>query len=297
MKGIPKIIKKYLFLFFVLICFSFLAACNGITPTLPVINSFSADPSSIDSGDSSVLSWNVTNATTITIIPGNMTFTYSSGSVAVSPTMNTNYTLTATNAEGSVSSSVPVSVLAIVPVDHTITIQPGPEGKDSYVNPHVVSLLGNGDSATLTIGSSTIEGFRAYLQFDLSSLPTEAVIMAADLKLYQFSGFGVSGFVFPAGLYRVTESWDEDLIKLNNRPDYASSPESTISVTMGDTGWLSWDITDLLQEWLDGSIVNYGVVIKAVNEGIGSNSVDCYSSDYMTSTALRPKLEVTYYVP
>jgi hypothetical protein len=293
MKRIIKIHKHHFKFFLIVFLFLFLFGCDGIAPTLPVINSFTANPSNIDSGDSSVLSWNVTNATNITIIPGNMTFTSPSGSVALFPTMSTNYALTATNAEGSVSSSVAINVNSAPITEETITIQPGPEGKDNYIG----QLGANGDSDSLKFGSLSTYGFRTYLQFDLSILPADAIIVSADLRLYRCSNFGIQGFIIVTELHRLTESWDEHTINPLNQPDYLSSPESTTSVTIGATGWLSWDITDLLQGWMDGSVVNYGVVIKAMNEGIGSNYVICYSSDYTTDSSLRPKLLITYYSP
>jgi len=61
-------------------------------------HSFSADPESINSGSSSMLSWATSGATSIAITPGTFTSTSVSGSTSVSPTATTTYTLTATNA-------------------------------------------------------------------------------------------------------------------------------------------------------------------------------------------------------
>ena len=74
---------------------------------LPVINSFTASPSTITVGNTVILSWNVTSATTISISGiGVVTGT----STTVSPTTTTTYTLTATNSAGSVTRQVPVTV-------------------------------------------------------------------------------------------------------------------------------------------------------------------------------------------
>jgi hypothetical protein len=73
------------------------------TPTstgFPVINSFVANPSSISLGGSTSLSWNVSNATSITIDNG-VGAVGSSGNTIVLPTTTTTYTLTASNAAGS----------------------------------------------------------------------------------------------------------------------------------------------------------------------------------------------------
>lgn len=81
---------------------------------LPVINYFAANPTSISLGSSVTLSWNVTNATTVTIDNGVGNIA-SSGSTIVLPVANTIYTLTASNASGSVTSSATVIVSGISP--------------------------------------------------------------------------------------------------------------------------------------------------------------------------------------
>jgi hypothetical protein len=75
----------------------------------PVINSFTASPGKIQSGDSATLSWNVTNATTVTIDPG-LGGVPASGSRSVSPASTTYYTLTATNSAGSRTAQAIVTV-------------------------------------------------------------------------------------------------------------------------------------------------------------------------------------------
>ncbi len=78
------------------------------TPAAPVISAFSASPSSISSGQSSILSWSVTGATALSIAPGVGPVTGTS--VSVSPTATTTYILTATNAGGSSTAAVTVTI-------------------------------------------------------------------------------------------------------------------------------------------------------------------------------------------
>ncbi|HXR16966.1 MAG TPA: Ig domain-containing protein [Terriglobales bacterium] len=76
----------------------------------PAITSFTASPTSINSGASTTLSWVAAGATSIAITPGTFTSASASGSTSVSPTATTTYTLTATNASGSATSTAKVSV-------------------------------------------------------------------------------------------------------------------------------------------------------------------------------------------
>lgn len=302
MKGSLKINKKYLILFFIIICLTFLSGCGGVTPSGPTISSFTADPDTIAEGGTVTLSW-VTNATTVTIDQGVGPVTASSGSTTVTPAATTTYTLTATNSAGSSTATVTIFV------KQTLTIQPGlAEGKDSYVS-SLLSAYNGASDQYVSIGKSTFSimklikvdiitedyYLRAYLQFDLGMLPADVVVMSADLKLFQFDTDGTEDFMI--ALHQVTESWEEGTITWNNRPEFLLSPESTIPVNTGATTWLSWDITSLLQGWLDGSILNHGVLLKNTGESSVNTIIWCRSSDYTTDPTLCPKLEIIYYIP
>jgi len=83
----------------------------------PTIVTFSADPTSINSGGFSFLTWTVSGADTVTIDQG-IGLTSGSGSLRVSPTQTTTYHLTATNAAGSTSASATVTVISPPPARH-----------------------------------------------------------------------------------------------------------------------------------------------------------------------------------
>ncbi len=75
----------------------------------PSVQNFTATPALINTGESSRLAWNVTDADSVSIAP-NVGNVASSGFIDVSPTQSTVYTLTATNGNGSVQRSVTVNV-------------------------------------------------------------------------------------------------------------------------------------------------------------------------------------------
>ena len=77
--------------------------------TLPVIDSFDADPSAIESGDSTTLSWETTGATSVSIDQGEGVQGVD-GSTSVSPSSTRTYELSATNDCGTVRQSVTVMV-------------------------------------------------------------------------------------------------------------------------------------------------------------------------------------------
>lgn len=99
----------------VLSAFAGLAGCTQKLPTLkqvaaPTISSFSASPASIINGSTTTLSWTTAGATGVAITPGTFASTSAAGSVILSPTATTTYTLTASNTTGSVTATVVVTV-------------------------------------------------------------------------------------------------------------------------------------------------------------------------------------------
>ena len=82
---------------------------------LPVIVSFAPNPATIDFGQSSSLQWVVQNATTVTIDNsiGSVGLT---GSHSISPAASTTYTITATNAVGTVTAKTTLTVITSVQI-------------------------------------------------------------------------------------------------------------------------------------------------------------------------------------
>jgi hypothetical protein len=105
--------------FLVLCAISLLAliGCTTAAPTTtavkPGISSFAASPTSINQGQQTTLSWNVSGATTITIQPDIGTVG-PSGSLTLTPNATVTYTLTAGNEAGSTTGSTTVNVTPVV---------------------------------------------------------------------------------------------------------------------------------------------------------------------------------------
>ena len=177
-----------------------------------------------------------------------------------------------------------------------LTLQPGAEGKDAFVNEGYPDL-NKGNYSHFYVGyySFTQPKLRTYLYFDVSSssLPSDAVVTSAYLKLHQFDFIGTGSL--PIGLYQVTEDWTESAITWNNQPGSSSDAEYTRVVYDSSDTWRSWSIGDLLKGWLDGSITNYGMLLKPVSEP-ATNGAWFDSSDYWDVTR-RPQLLISYYIP
>jgi hypothetical protein len=123
------------------------------TPTVPVINSFSASPASIASGASSTLSWETTGATSVAIAPGAYNSTSTTGSTTVSPTTTTTYTLTAANAAGTATATATVIVTAAGgALTITTTTCPGGTQNTAYAG---CTIAASGGTPPYTFSVST----------------------------------------------------------------------------------------------------------------------------------------------
>jgi hypothetical protein len=166
---------KYFSLFFAIAVLVFIAGCTGASPTASIINSFSAIPSTITVGESSTLSWSVTDATSVTINNGIGPVALT-GTTAVNPTTTTTYTLTATNVAGSVTATTTVTVSSAVtgvtldPATMTLTaggatgtlvatVAPADATNKSVTwssSAPAVATVANGVVTPVTVGTATI---------------------------------------------------------------------------------------------------------------------------------------------
>ncbi len=104
--------QSILFIGLVLLLPSLVVACKPSAP--PVIVDFRAAPTQINVGESATLLWNVTQATTVSIDHG-IGNVLAIGTKEVSPAITTAYTLTATNASGTLTKPVVVTVSTVSP--------------------------------------------------------------------------------------------------------------------------------------------------------------------------------------
>lgn len=114
----------------------------------PVISSFSASPSYIQCGQTTILTWTVNDAASVTLSPG-IGSVLSSGSHSVTPGYTTTYTLTATNTNGSVNASTTVTV---APVVSTFGVSSGTEMTSA------ATVADTGQTSILTLGLGGDDG-------------------------------------------------------------------------------------------------------------------------------------------
>ncbi|MCD6100146.1 MAG: DNRLRE domain-containing protein, partial [Candidatus Marinimicrobia bacterium] len=179
------------------------------------------------------------------------------------------------------------------------TVQKSISG-DTYIENYSTSS-NYGSSSSLYFGINGMGiTFRTLLKFNLSGIPAEALVTSAKLKLYVYSLENASSYQY--SLHRVTTDWVENEATWqrpkNGAPNWnGGSYESTslYTRTVSSTGWNYWyNLGDLVQQWLRGTVANDGLLLKGVNEGQSYSVRKAYSSEQM---GLNPELHVSYKVP
>lgn len=126
---------------------------------------------------------------------------------------------------------------------------------------------------------------RIMIMFDLEPYMGGA-IDSAFLNLDRFFGCP-HGDPTHTKIYEITEPWDESWPE---NVHISHGGTEWASYTFSYNGWHEIDITSLVNEWLDGTITNYGLVIQAL---AGNKWSKFYSRE--ASSSVRPYLELFGY--
>ncbi len=142
---------------------------------------------------------------------------------------------------------------------------------------------------------------RILLKFDLSSIPQNAQITSAVLYLDNYNPHGTTPI--PTAIHRITESWSYG-VTWSTQPAYDPTPASTGTWYFSWSHYEgSWDITSLVQGWVDGTYENYGITIRHNSEEEGDGD-DVYGPPWCgwwnvygpSNQDYQPKIEIEYTV-
>lgn len=161
---------------------------------------------------------------------------------------------------------------------------------DAYVNSSSPDTNYGGEG-NMYVGANSEQDF-AYIMFDLSSLPSDAYIISATLKIY-LSSTGGDIYWYPAdtiGAYYCSDnSWTELGITWNNKPSFNIEPTDSwsFSVIYYVEVYRSWNVTeDVRKAFPAGKLTE---VIK-----FESKTGDGYAVFNSKDGPNKPKLEVEY---
>jgi Right handed beta helix region len=211
------------------------AGGGGGLNTKPLILSFSATPASLTASGASVLKWQVQNATTVSIDHGVGAVTGTMASVNLTAT--TIYTLTASNAAGSVSTSTAV-VVGPNPSSHNgrFSVMVAPSSGETFIAPATLRLVAVGRDPNID-PNSPVDG-RGGNASKVQFFVDDAVVLEIDgtnAEYYVFKGFA-SGAA--AGAHRV---WARSIFV--NPAEVLDSPPALITVAAAPTYGQTIDLT------------------------------------------------------
>lgn len=211
-------------------------------------------------------------------------------------------------ATGSVSSGVLFSLtrndVKVYQSPAQLVLQPDEStSKDSYLYKWR-SSRNYGSAATLNVDNTWDKYWKnALLQFDLSQLSADALILSAELELYQSSLFTSAGDVTA---HRITQNWVEGAEDGKNGianwvqkdatnnwitpgGDFDPFVYASVAIKRFKKQWYSWDLTALTAAWVAGRFPNYGVLLQPSNSVLAN-----FTSSNGSTSANHPILRITY---
>lgn len=149
------------------------------------------------------------------------------------------------------------------------------------------------------------------LRFDLSRLPTGSRIVEAKMQLYRNAAGSLSLSARHVDAHRVLEPWVEGSGTNTgaswNRRDTNTSwktaggsidtdsalDSSHIHFYLAGSQWMEWNITSLVQGWVDGRYPNHGLQLRPTSDV----SQEAYASAESADPSQSPRLVIKYVAP
>ena len=152
---------------------------------------------------------------------------------------------------------------------------------------------------------------RAIVEFPLTSLPSNATVRSATLRLYMSAA--ATNDSMTIGAYRITSPWTEfgsswDLedgvtewnstINATGGGDFDPAAADALSGVTDVPGWYAWNVTTAVEAWWSGANPNQGLLLRQVDdEARNPLGLKFFNSSDSTNVTSRPRLTVTFTTP
>ncbi|MFK7805834.1 MAG: DNRLRE domain-containing protein [Anaerolineae bacterium] len=170
----------------------------------------------------------------------------------------------------------------------TVSIYPT---TDTWVNTTPGALTPDLNSTLLFVGSDEFT-YEAYglLQFDISSIPVDATITAAELNLWHEASESTNSLGHAICIHRVESDWNEH-VTATTAPSVSKECQTmtTVEASFGGHSWSP--LTLLVQGWFDGTHTNFGLAMKQEEYHFG------YKAFQTEEGNVKPELKITYSLP
>lgn len=147
---------------------------------------------------------------------------------------------------------------------------------------------------TVRIGAinyGTYFDYRTYANYDLSGVSTvhSSDVVSATLMVKWHYYTGISEY---ANIDVVDSSWTDSGLTWNNMPSTSATIANPLLDDSKINVWCSYDITDLVKSWLDGSIGKNGLRFTKTTPDDDTTQIFFYAYDADISN-----IQITYNVP
>jgi hypothetical protein len=194
--------------------------------------------------------------------------------------------MAAVNAQPPARAGVPHQVVAPLAPLETATLYAVADAYIYSANP----TQNYGSATDLYVGSQTAStANRALFRFDLSSLPTDAIVDSASFQAYlTLSGTPAT---LSVSVHRINVDWAESSVNWSNQPPVTSIDKSN---GVGTTPqYYGWDVMDLAQTWVENPAANFGLELRSETEG----TVGWRGFASREASGYPPRLVIEYHLP
>jgi len=186
--------------------------------------------------------------------------------------------------------------------DHYGTVE------DTFINPNYDKNYDNIKLNTYTWPVNSIAN-TIIMKWELFSIPVDAYIQNATLSLYLVESGGDDPYTLSAHkiinhdpvinecdgyTYDGTNSWTES----GQNPPLAQAdiqPSVDSQDIDNSPGYKSWNVTQIMRDWMNNPEINYGILINA-DSTASADSYRYFASTEDENSSHRPKLIVTFFV-
>lgn len=167
--------------------------------------------------------------------------------------------------------------------------------QDTYTNTEFPTT-NYGSDTTMRSGTTVSPQHhqRLFVEFDLSGIPSNAVIHSATLSLHRSDTIlGTFDWITS----QITQSWLEASVTNNAQPGLSSISGEAVTTTATTASTQQIDLKDLVQKMVYGSRDNNGWCVQVSDESDSSNTGSWFYTSESALSSRHPELEVEYYLP
>ncbi len=260
------------------------------TPT-PDPSQFTATPTATDTAQPTA-----TGTSSLTPV-----VTYPGPTYTPTPTFTASATPTATPTPTNTPTPTSTPTPTNTPTPTTVALQQGLDGYDGQTDTYLYRWQNQHSYGQDTVLVLQRGSRRALLRFDLAAIPVQAQVFHAELKVYLLRRDQPKDIT--VGLSPLRRAWVENEATWSHATAQtawqtagaqgANDVEDVAASTLIDKngGWVSWDVTSLVRQWVRSPQSNDGVLMDAI---AGDGIPYTFYSAQRTTPGQRPQLVITY---